>query len=83
MVRTPLGLPASLRVMAPGEQGLPSLPGLALSLYGAQARPGPVAAALADIVRQCVRDSVAALPALPGLPARIIATEAARLEPVS
>ncbi len=83
MVRTPLGLPASLRVLAPGEQGLPSLPGLPLSLYYAQPRPDPVAAALAGIVQQCVRDSVAALPATPGLPARIVATEAASLEPVS
>ena len=69
MVRTPLGLPAGLRVLAPGELGLPPLPSLTLSLYGAQRQPGPVAAALADIVRQCVRDSVAALPATPGLPA--------------
>jgi hypothetical protein len=69
MVRTPLGLPAGLRVLAPGERGLPPLPSLTLSLYGAQRQPGPVAAALADIVRQCVRDSVAALPATPGLPA--------------
>ncbi len=82
MVRTPLGLPNGLRVMAPGEQGLPPLPGLALSLYHARGRPGPVAAALADIVRQCVRDSVAALPAVPGLPARIHFEEAERLEPI-
>lgn len=82
MVRTPLGLPAGLRVMAPGEQGLPSLPPLSLSLYHAQGRPGPVAAALADIVRRCVRDSVAALPAMPGLPARVPSEEAERLEPI-
>ncbi|CUJ90649.1 HTH-type transcriptional regulator YofA [Achromobacter sp. 2789STDY5608615] len=82
MVRTPLGLPAGLRVLAPGEQGLPSLPPLSLSLYHAQGRPGPVAAALADIVRRGVRDSVAALPAMPGLPARIPSEEAERLEPI-
>ncbi|MCF7771070.1 MAG: LysR substrate-binding domain-containing protein [Achromobacter pulmonis] len=82
MVRTPLGLPAGLRVMAPGEQGLPPLPPLPLSLYYAQGRPAPVAAALADIVRRCVRDSVAALPAVPGLPARIHPEEAERLEPI-
>lgn len=82
MVRTPLGLPAGLRVMAPGEQGLPPLPPLPLSLYHAQGRPAPVAAALADIVRCCVRDSVAALPAVPGLPARIHPEEAERLEPI-
>lgn len=82
MVRTPLGLPAGLRVLAPGEQGLPSLPPLSLSLYHAQGRPGPVAAALADIVQRGVRDSVAALPAMPGLPARIPSEEAERLEPI-
>ncbi|WP_244980019.1 LysR substrate-binding domain-containing protein [Achromobacter insuavis] len=82
MVRTPLGLPAGLRVLAPGEQGLPPLPPLSLSLYHAQGRPGPVAAALADIVRHGVRDSVAALPAMPGLPARIPSEEAERLEPI-
>ncbi len=82
MVRTPLGLPAGLRVLAPGEQGLPPLPPLSLSLYHAQGRPGPVAAALADIVRRGVRDSVAALPAMPGLPARIPSEEAERLEPI-
>jgi hypothetical protein len=41
-----------------------------------------VAAALADIVRRGVRDSVAALPAMPGLPARIPSEEAERLEPI-
>ncbi|WP_231690584.1 LysR substrate-binding domain-containing protein [Achromobacter sp. 2789STDY5608621] len=82
MVRTPLGLPAGLRVLAPGEQGLPPLPPLSLSLYHAQGRPGPVAAALADIVQRGVRDSVAALPAMPGLPARIPSEEAERLEPI-
>ncbi|CAB3906944.1 LysR substrate-binding domain-containing protein [Achromobacter deleyi] len=82
MVRTPLGLPAGLRVLAPGELGLPPLPSLTLSLYGAQRQPGPVAAALADIVRQCVRDSVAALPATPGLPASNVPS-AAQPRPLS
>lgn len=83
MVRTPLGLPAGLRVMAPGEQGLPSLPPLALSLYHAQGRPASVVAALADILRHCVRDSVAALPAMPVPPVRIPSEEAERLESIS
>ncbi|WP_373824606.1 LysR substrate-binding domain-containing protein, partial [Achromobacter insuavis] len=47
MVRTPLGLPAGLRVLATGEQGLPPLPPLSLSLYHAQGRPGPEASVLA------------------------------------
>ena len=56
-VRTPLGLPATVRTLAPGEQGLPALPSISLSLYQAQAQPDPVAAALGDIVRQCIHDS--------------------------
>nr|WP_315846639.1 LysR substrate-binding domain-containing protein [uncultured Achromobacter sp.] len=56
-VRTPLGLPATVRALAPGEQGLPALPSISLSLYRAQAQPDPVAAALGDIVRQCIHDS--------------------------
>ncbi|WP_315140297.1 LysR substrate-binding domain-containing protein [Achromobacter marplatensis] len=56
-VRTPLGLPATVRTLAPGEQGLPALPSISLSLYQAQAQPDPVAAALGDIVRQCILDS--------------------------
>lgn len=68
-VRTPLGLPASVRVLTPGEFGLPLLPSIALTLYQAQSQPGPVAAALADIVQQCIRDSWPANPsAHPGSP---------------
>ncbi len=59
-VRTPLGLPAGVRALAPGEQGLPALPSIALSLYLAQAQPDPVTAALGDIVRRCIQDSAAA-----------------------
>lgn len=59
-VRTPLGLPASVRALAPGEQGLPALPSIALSLYRAQAQPDSVTAALGDIVRRCIQESAAA-----------------------
>ncbi|MCS3506477.1 LysR substrate-binding domain-containing protein [Achromobacter sp. JUb104] len=59
-VRTPLGLPASVRALAPGEQGLPALPSIALSLYRAQAQPDSVTVALGDIVRRCIQDSAAA-----------------------
>lgn len=58
-VRTPLGLPGTLRALAPGEHGLPPLPSIALSLYRGQAQPEPVAAALGDILRQCIRDRAA------------------------
>lgn len=59
-VRTPLGLPAGVRALAPGEQGLPALPSIALSLYRAQAQPDSVTVALGDIVRRCIQDSAAA-----------------------
>lgn len=60
-VRTPLGLPASVRALAPGEHDLPALSSIALSLYRSQAQPDSVAAALGDIVRQCIQDSAARL----------------------
>lgn len=59
-VRTPLGLPAGVRALAPGEQGLPALPSIALSLYRAQAQPDSVTAVLGNIVRRCIQDSAAA-----------------------
>ncbi|CAB3686606.1 LysR substrate-binding domain-containing protein [Achromobacter pestifer] len=58
-VRTSLALPAAVRALAPGEQGLPDLPSISLSLYRAQAQPDAAVAALADIVRQCIHDSAA------------------------
>ena len=59
-VRTPLGLPPTVRALKPGEHGLPELPVIALSLYRAHAQPDPVCAALDEILVQCVNDSVAA-----------------------
>lgn len=71
-VRSPLGLPAAVRALAPGEFGLPRLPDIALTLYRAQAQPDPVAAALGSIVQQCIYDSADAwAPALAAGPAGI------------
>lgn len=67
-VRTPLALPATVRALAPGEQGLPGLPSISLSLYQAQSQPGPAAAALGDIVRQCIHDNAAGRPGWSSLP---------------
>lgn len=77
-VRTPLGLPATVRALKPGEHGLPDLPAIPLSLYRAQAQPDPVCAALDGILVQCVNDSVAALSA-----ARILLAEPAGRESIS
>jgi DNA-binding transcriptional LysR family regulator len=65
-VRTPLGLPATVRAMAPGEQSLPDLPAISLSLYRGSAELDPAAAALEEILRHCIDDSLAALKAAPG-----------------
>ena len=65
-VRTPIGLPASVRALAPGERGLPALPSLGLVLHRAEAEPSPVAARLASIMLQAVRDAV---PEFRGFPA--------------
>ncbi|MGS1106799.1 LysR substrate-binding domain-containing protein [Achromobacter anxifer] len=65
-VRTPLGLPATVRAMAPGEQSLPGLPAISLSLYRGSAELDPAAAVLEEILRHCIDDSLAALKAAPG-----------------
>ena len=59
-VRTEIGLPATVRALVPGEDGLPRLPSLSLSLFKAEAEPQVLTARLAEIVLQAVR---AALPA--------------------
>ncbi|MEW6634930.1 MAG: LysR substrate-binding domain-containing protein [Pseudomonadota bacterium] len=58
-IRTDIGLPASVRVIAPGALRLPALPRMALQLYQKDAELDPVAARLADILLQ------AAIEALP------------------
>jgi DNA-binding transcriptional LysR family regulator len=59
-VRTPTGLPASVRALAPGEGGLPPLPSLGLVLHRAEAEPGPAVSRLASIMLQALRDGLAA-----------------------
>lgn len=58
-IRTDIGLPANVRVIAPGALRLPALPRMALQLYQKDAELDPVAARLADILLQ------AAIEALP------------------
>jgi len=58
-VRTPAGLPANVRALAPGEAGLPALPPLHLALYHAEAEPNPLVARLAAMIEDAVRDNLA------------------------
>ncbi|HEX7112497.1 MAG TPA: LysR substrate-binding domain-containing protein [Mizugakiibacter sp.] len=51
-VRTPLGLPGSVRALASGEAGLPALPTLGLSLHRAEAQPSAAVARLAALLLQ-------------------------------
>lgn len=57
-LRTEIGLPASVRPLAPGEAGLPPMPALGLTLHRAEASPEPAVARLAEIILQEVRESL-------------------------
>ncbi|CDX18444.1 Transcriptional regulator, LysR family [Mesorhizobium sp. ORS 3324] len=58
-IRTDIGLPASVRALAPGLLGLPALPKMALHLHQKDAELDPVAARLAEILLQ---SAIEALP---------------------
>jgi len=51
-LRTGVGLPPSVRALAPEEAGLPRLPLLGLHLHRAEAEPAPAIARLEAILRQ-------------------------------
>ncbi|WP_416064667.1 LysR substrate-binding domain-containing protein [Rhizobium sp. ZK1] len=57
-VRTPIGLPAKVRMLAPGEAGLPELPDLGLVLHRAEAEPDAATSRLAELVLQSVHEAV-------------------------
>lgn len=61
-IRTGIGLPVGVRVLAEGEGGLPPLPKLTLALLRAGVEFGSPADLLAEIVLQEVRSVAAALP---------------------
>jgi hypothetical protein len=61
-VRTPLGLPDKVRLLRPGELGLPALPTLELVLHRAEAESGPATQRLASIMTEAVRRTIAATP---------------------
>lgn len=55
-LRTPIGLPADLRILNPQDHGLPPLPSLGLVLHRSKSGNSPLGDALAAIVRQAVYD---------------------------
>ncbi|MBY5356917.1 LysR family transcriptional regulator [Rhizobium leguminosarum] len=57
-IRTPIGLPAKVRPLAPGTIGLPDLPKLGLVLHRAEAEPQSAAARLAELVLQSVHGAL-------------------------
>lgn len=57
-VRTPLGLPPTLRTLDAAAAGLPALPALGLALYHGEHSDQPAAAALASLIKQQVHDAL-------------------------
>ena len=57
-VRTPIGLPASLRIIEPQAAGLPVLPQIGLSLYRAQTMAGPAVNRLEELLLQAVHETI-------------------------
>ena len=57
-IRTPIGVPTSLRILDPKETGLPTLPQIGLSLYRAQAIAEPSVKRLEELLLQAVREAV-------------------------
>ena len=63
-LRTAVGLPGTLRALAPAAHGLPRLPRITLSLYRATAEPESPVAQLAALLRQAVQQQPVAPTAL-------------------
>ena len=59
-LRTPVGLPASVRILAPGTLGLPELPSLGLVLHRASPALGPTGEHLAAIITQALHETLPA-----------------------
>ncbi len=59
-VRTQIGLPPGVRMLDPEAHGLPVLPALGLLLHRAEKDPGMIASQLAVILRQSLRETLAA-----------------------
>jgi DNA-binding transcriptional LysR family regulator len=63
-LRTPWGLPRTVRGLDPVAAGLPALPQMALFLYRAQAEPEPPVQQLAALLRQAVQQQQPMTPPL-------------------
>lgn len=57
-MRTPAGLPATVRQITAAEIGLPALGSLGLVLHQAEARPDPAITRLAELIRQAVGEAI-------------------------
>jgi len=55
-LRTPIGLPGSVRMLDTGQAGLPPLPSISLSLHAADAEPPPPVVRLGRILRDTLAD---------------------------
>jgi DNA-binding transcriptional LysR family regulator len=64
-LRTPLGLPASVRLLDAATMALPALAGLGLALHRAECEPTPAVERLASIVRQDLQGMLADAPVHP------------------
>lgn len=58
-IRTPIGLPASVRILSTAETGLPALPKLGLALHRAEETPEPAVTRLAEIMLDELRGASA------------------------
>jgi hypothetical protein len=55
-LRTPIGLPASVRMLDPARHGLPELPTIRLLLQRANGDADPVVDTLATLIRDTLRN---------------------------
>jgi hypothetical protein len=58
-VRTPIGLPKGVQVLIADSLGLPALPSFGLLLLRAKHEADPIAAHLATIILQALRETMA------------------------
>lgn len=57
-IRTPFGIPPSVRVLDPARHGLPDLPSLGLMLHAPNPNADPVTDHMAALIRQAIREAL-------------------------